>query len=343
MKNLITIPTLLAAIIMLAGLSQAAPPTLERTTYHGAAAFRLTDGKTEAVIVPEFSGRIMRYGEVGGRNWLWNSVPKKPDGKWTNLGGDKCFVGPHTDWNLFSTKGIWPPPFPTWDGAPHEAVELSGARLRTTSPVWDGFEVRIIREFSFDESGALVISQRLEKSGDTPVYISAWTVSQATPPDAVFIPLNPPSAYAGGFYTWKPLPADALVKKLSPTLLRLNPTSGKSYKIGSDSTVPSIAAVVGRSIWLQQSELQTGNYPDGADGAGFPIEYYNHGAAGADQYVELELLSPRRALKKGESITHTVLWSLHTLKAENFSSSAGQTEIEDLLFSKPKPPPHRQQ
>lgn len=340
MKRFITIPTVLATITALAGFSQAAPPTLERTIYHGAAAFRLSDGKTEAVIVPEFSGRIMRYGAVGGHNWLWNSGPKKPGGKWTNLGGDKCFIGPHFDWNLFSTKSLWPPPFPAWDGAPHEVAELSGARLRTISPVWDGFEVRIIREFSFDETGALVISQRLEKSGDTPVFISAWTVSQAAPPDAVFIPLNPKSAYAGGFYPWKPLPAEALVEKVSPTLLRLNPTSGTGYKIGSDSSVPSIAAVVDRTVWLQRAEFQAGNYPDGADGAGFPIEYYNHNAAGAGQYIELELLSPRSALKKGESITHNIRWSLHTLKTGGLSEAAAHAEIEALLLSKPG---HRQQ
>ncbi len=326
--------SLLFLPLFIASALHAAPPTLEPVEYLGAPAFRLSDGRTEAVIVPQFSGRIMRYGAVGGRNWLWNSGPKSSDGKWTNLGGDKAFIGPHPAWKLFSGR-IWPPPFPSWDGAAHEAVAGPGARLRTSGPVRDGFGARVTREFSFDESGALVIEQRIEKHDDAPVFLSAWTVSQAGPPEAIFTPLNPASAYTRGFHAFGKLPPEASLERLSPTLLRVKPTSGKSYKLGGDSPVSALAAVAERTVWVQRAELQPGAYPEGADGAGLPIEFYNHGAAGAGQYVELEMLSPQRALKKGESVALTVRWNLHALAAADSTSGAAQTEIEALLNAAP--------
>src|SRR4051812_45720093 len=53
--------------ILPAGVTQ-----ISRATYRGSEAIRLTDGRTEAIIVPSI-GRLMRYGLVGGENWLWNA------------------------------------------------------------------------------------------------------------------------------------------------------------------------------------------------------------------------------------------------------------------------------
>lgn len=310
--------------------ARACAATIERVEFRGQPAFRLSDGKTEAVVVPELSARIMRYGAVGGQNWLWNSAQPAPAREWTNAGGDKCFIGPHSMWKLFSAR-IWPPPFPSWDGGPHQAEELSGARLRTTGPVWEGFGARIVREFSMNEAGELVIEQRIEKTTDSPVFAALWTVSQAVPPDAIFIPLNPASAYARGFHPFGKLPVTADVHRVSPALLCVKPTTGKSYKLGADASVAALAAVAEGTAWVQRAAMQPGEYPEGAEGAGFPVEFYNHGDGGAAQYVELELLSPLRPLKRGDDMTLSVRWSLHELAAKDAASTPAHAEIEALL------------
>jgi hypothetical protein len=46
--------------------------TITRTVYEGRAAFRLSDGRTEAIVVPQI-WRVMRYAFVGGANFLGNS------------------------------------------------------------------------------------------------------------------------------------------------------------------------------------------------------------------------------------------------------------------------------
>lgn len=307
--------------------AQAAP--VESATYNGLTAFRLSDGKTEAVIVPSLSGRVMRFGAVGGANWLWNAPPEKLAGDgYKNWGGDKTFVGPHSSWKAFADN-IWPPD-PTWDGATHRAETLPNGHLQTTGNVWRGFGVRVVRDFSFAENGDFVVSQRLEKTAGEPRVLAIWQVAQIAPPDAVFLPLNPRSAYAHGFHPFGTLPTDANVQVVSPNLLKIAPTTGSGYKLGADSPVAAIAAVRNGVALVLRAARPDGDYADGAEGAGFPVEFYNHGEGGAGQYVELELLSPLRRFVRGGAWTHTVRWSLHLLSSRD-NSSEYQQEIARLL------------
>ncbi|HVF11381.1 MAG TPA: hypothetical protein VNA16_11285, partial [Abditibacteriaceae bacterium] len=66
-------------------------PAIARITYNGWDAFRLTDGRAEAVVVPTI-GRVMHYGLIGGQNFLWHSSRKTfNDKEWKNWGGDKTW------------------------------------------------------------------------------------------------------------------------------------------------------------------------------------------------------------------------------------------------------------
>ncbi len=321
----------LLSLIALACASRAAD--IVAADWHGRPAFRISDGKTEAVIVPELAGRIMRYGTVGGRNWIWNAENQTRQDAWTNVGGDKTFIGPHPEWKRFAEK-IWPPPFPTWDTKPHTAELLAGNRLRTGGPVWEKFGARVVREFSFAATGELIIEQTLEKVEADEAPVAVWTVTQITPPDAVFIPLGPLPAQARGFH---PLggPLDgAVIERVPPALLRVQPTPRHSYKIGTDSPAAAIAAVKGGVAFVQRA--MDPPVPPREDASSFPVEFYNHGAGGAEQYVELELLSARRALHPGEKLTQTVRWSLHELPA-----GEAQFAVMERLLRRDKPPEPR--
>lgn len=305
----------LIAIFLSSTMTKSPAALVEKTTYNGVDAYRLQSGQTEAVVVPAFSGRVMRFGEVGGANWLWNAAPEKLSGDgFKNYGGDKTFAGPHALWGTFAGN-IWPPE-PSWDGGVHQATVLPNGHLRTTGTLWRGFGVRVIREFSF-ENDEFVVSQTLEKVEGEPRVLSIWQVAQVAPPDAVFLPLNTQSSYQNNFYAFGVLNENARVQNVSASLLKITPAAGASYKLGADSPVSAIAAVKGRSLLLLRSARPEGQYPDGADGAGFPVEFYNHGEDGAGRYVELELLSPMRRFVKGARWTHTIRWSLHNLPNED--------------------------
>ncbi len=248
-----------------------------------------------------------------------------------NWGGDKLFIGPHERWLDFAPSK-WPPRA-DWDGPAHLA-EAGNARLVTSSPLWPGFGVRLQRTFSFGENGDFIIENTLEKLEGEPVQIAAWPVTQCATPDAVFLPLSENSPYKNNFFWFGKPKAQADVKALSPRLLQIRSAPGAAYKIGADAPIPAIAAVKNGLAFLQRAERQPGQYPDGAEGAGLPVEFYNHSDTGSAHYVELELLSPLKRLKIGDKISFEVRWSLHLLPSPTIGAGTLDS-LQQLLKNGP--------
>jgi hypothetical protein len=300
----------LPALLALA-LPAQAEPTLARTQWRGFDAYMLSDGRSEATVVPALGGRVMSYGRKGGLNFIWNGAPgnERVDNAqfW---GGDKTFIGPHTFWGFY--RPTWPPPLP--DRTAHTAEVLDGARLRTTSPAWEPHGTKIVREYSWD-AGTLVIAHTLTPAPGSHALGAVWTVAQIIPTDAVYVPLNPQSPYRDGVYWFgwsKQHGAEAGAKVLSPTLLELHPITGTLYKFGAHPARPALVAVKDGLAFLQTDDPQEGQYPEGADGAGLSLEVYHHDAPGPGEYIELEHMSPLRRLDAGATLT--THWSLHDVK-----------------------------
>lgn len=307
-------------------------PVITQTTYAGRGAYRLTDGKSEAIVVPSL-GRVMRWGQVGGPNLLWNagSVSSKA-GEWKNYGGDKTWLSPQSFWKVMHGSDNWPPD-PAFDGTPQRAQVLSGGQLKLVSSTSPRLGIHLERVMGFNSKGEFVIEQTAVKTAGSPSRVGLWSISQSQAPDAVFIPTSPASPYKNGFYYLSSLAgAPAQAAKTEGSVFRVSPRplAGGSAKFGVDAPVSSLVAVKGGLAWLQQSAKPAGQYPDGADGAGFPVEVYVNGDPNA-YYVELELLGPLVNLFKGAKMTHTVRWSLHDLPSKNLDDPATRTAIEALL------------
>lgn len=318
---------------------------LTRTTYRSYAAFRLSDGRTEAIIVPALS-RVMAYRFVGGQNVLWNNPDNnaapganaKP-GVWHNLGGDKNWFAPQTWWP--ATSGTNWPPDKAWDNAPFGAEVLAGARLRTTSPVAQRAGVRIIREYAINASGELEIQQTAEKLSGAPLMLSIWNISQ-TQPDAVYLPLNPQSVYKNNFLWFNVQPkTGADIQAVTPTLLRFRPiamtkdTPPGGYKIGVDSRVVAFVAVKGDVAFVAKSHFDLGAYPDGPENAGFPVELYDSAEPNAAKhYIELEMLTPLRLMTSGSRWQNTLRWNLKKLKSNASNAPQTHAEIAQMIYAK---------
>jgi hypothetical protein len=304
-------------------------PLLERTKYLGFAAYRLSNGHSEAVVVPAL-GRIMRYGLVGGQNLLWNAVPAPAKaGEWRNWGGDKSWPAPQNRWPL-SIGHDWPP-HPSWDGNAYQAEVLPGGRLRIRSGVWPRFGCRVIRDFSFSPHGDFEVTQTYEKVSGPPVELAIWSITQLATPEAIFIPANAESTYKNGFHwlTKSAKPTD--VTLVRPDLLRIRPSGADTNKIGVDATSASIVTVTRGLAFQQKAAKPQGNYPDGAQGSGFPTEVFDIGGTGKGHYMETELLSPLRLFYVGSSWTHTVRWSLHPLMNKSVDSAALMADVASLF------------
>lgn len=337
------VKVLLAGVVLCSGVAQAQAPsaapavrvaggqTMQKMKFDGHDAWRLSDGQSEAIIVPSM-GRVMRFGRVGGLNWLWNAPPGQYRlNNWSNYGGDKTWPAPQSQWEGMSGGKGWPPPS-AWDGAPHVAGTKNG-KLWMVSPVQKGLGARIIRQFWFEPNGDFVIEQAAEKTQGDPTYFSLWSVIQIIPPEAMFLPLNPNSPYKNNFaWIYKPK-VDVNVQIATPGLLRVLPSVGtdaNNFKIGTDAAMPAAVAVRDGWAFVARSNKPGGEYPDGMLGAGFPIELWNMGPKDV-HYNELELLSPLRLYKKGSRWKHTIRWSVHQLPAKDINSPLMAAAIEKII------------
>ena len=321
---------LVAAFAPVATTNAADPPSAKRVKWRDLDAIALSDGRTEAIVVPKLGGRLMHYSLIGGLNWIWNgeegSEKREPPLLW---GGDKTYIGPHSMWRFTQAKG-WPPP--AADFTPHEAelpIAPTGLLLRTTSPEWHGYGARVIREYSFVD-GELVITHKVTKVPGSAALMAAWTVTQTIPDATLFVPLNPKSTSKDNVFWFGFGAARERVGTsfLSLNLLRLQPITGAGFKLGAHPAKPALAAVKGALAFLQKADPQEGQYPEGADGAGLSVEVYHHDLPPPNQYTELELLSPLRRADEGASLV--TRWSIHPLQGQDERAS-----VERLLELEP--------
>ena len=341
----------LAAVILWSGTAHAAEKTtatrgaivptkatsiarIEKTLFDGRVAWKISDGQSEAVIVPEW-GRVMSFRRIGAPNWLWQAPPKNYGaGEWKNFGGDKSWPAPQSQWVAINGRG-WPPP-PEWDGMAHKAGVKNG-KLWMVSRVAHGFGMRVVRQFWFDANGDFVIEQAAEKISGAPLFSSLWSVTQIVPPEAIFLPTNPNSAYKNNFH-WiaKPKIEIGATSNVSPTLLRVIPSAGNddnNFKIGTDAPISAAVAVEAGWAFVVRSARPDGEYPDGAEKAGFPVELWNMGPRDI-HYNELELLSPLRLYKTGTRWRHTIRWSIHQLPTRDINAPEMPIAIEQILNAK---------
>lgn len=302
---------------------------ITNVTYFGRPAFRLTNGLCEAIVVPSL-GRVMSYGKVKGPNLLWNSPTSKGlDWGWKNFGGDKTWLSPQSDWAVTGGKQ-WPPDL-AFDGTAHQAEVVTGGKLKLVSGTSKTSGIRIERVLGFNDAGEFEIQQSAFKTAGTPVRVGLWSVSQAVPAQAVFIPTSPNSPYKNGFFRFDATTKDKHPASVTNGVLRIDPKSiGGGQKFGADAPIAALASVRDGVAWVQKAAKPAGHYPDGVEKHGFPVEVYVNGDPKA-YYVELEMLGPLVNLTKGQKMTHTVRWSLHDLPSRDLADPATQNAISSLL------------
>ena len=305
---------------------------IAKTTYRNRPAYKLTNGAVDAIVVPEI-GRVMSFGKTGGPNLLWNAEPSTiAKTGWKNYGGDKTWLSPQSNWKLFHGNDGWPPE-PALDGEPLKADVLSGGKLRLTSGI-SKTGIRLIRTMYFDDNGEFVVEQTARKEAGAPLKAGIWSITQVVPGQAVFFPVNSDTQYKDGFFRFSNNQSQTATR-VKPNLIRVDPKSGPGgAKMGFDTKISALASVKDGVALVQKSARPDGQYPDGADEAGFPTELYINGDP-KNYYQELEILGPLQNYYVGTSNTHTVRWSLHDLPSTDADSPEVLAAIEKLLLTTP--------
>ena len=147
----------------------------------------------------------------------------------------------------------------------------------------------------------------------------------------MFLIANPDSPYADKHLMLEGKQTSQFLAFPRPNLMQITPqNSGGGWKLGADSPVAGIVSVRDGVAFLQKASKPAGEYPDGAQGAGFPVEMYINGDNKVF-YLETELLGPLKEFRVGTAWTHTVRWSLHTLPSPNPSAPEVAEAVEKLL------------
>ena len=279
-------------------------------------AWRLRNAQCEMVIVPQV-GRVMSFARIGGKSVLWNNAAiqgqtvLKDDHEWHNFGGDKVWPTQQDWWEWYTDRKGWPPPYFS-DAAPQTAEPIEGG-VRMTSPKSPEFGTRTIREFVMDADKPLVyVRQWFKKEDGRPVTMSLWTVTQVRKPDYAILPAGPLTDGRPYKMLGEIVPSRL---KLSAGCVAIRNDEQKPQKIGTalDAANQSdwVAGVFGDELFIESRRVGTPdpNYPDG----NCQGEIYTAPARDGS-YVELELLSPLRDLKPGETLRDDAVWQIIRLK-----------------------------
>jgi hypothetical protein len=282
---------------------------------------QIENAETVLIVVPAI-GRIMHYQIKNHKNVLWQDrlldgqlIPEEgtsyDDGppKWFNFGGDKVWPTEQSEFPKINGFA-WPPDY-YFDGSRHQ-FEILPDGVRMTSPVSRFCGARVIRTIRLDAAGSGVrIEQSLEKvslvhSKDVePIEFTIWSVTQVQNPKRILVPINPKSQFAAGYYTFPNRYKVSDNFSTGDGVGSFIPSRKFPQKIGVDSG-NWLAAVWDDQVFAQFFKMDDkGRYPDG----GLPVEVYT-----SPRYTELELLSPLKSLKPGESIHYSIRWELKSIE-----------------------------
>ena len=304
------------AILSAVGCSTA-PRGVSNVTFRGfEGCYRVTNGGTEIVAVPQSGGRLLSYA-LNGKNILYRNPKQDYDklqpGKRIDPDGGRLDIGPetHPEHKIPSRpvlwRGEWQP-------------DTCGPRaLRLTSQKCPATGVQITRVFALSpDSSHLVVRQTMTNVSDKTTHWCFWSRTLAKGGGICMVPVNPKSKFPKGYarYIWG---KDRRIEAETPDepririvgdLVTLEAVGKESLKIGMDSSAQWMAYACDGQLFVKRFRY----FPGGVynDALGWSVAVYLN-----DRMCELEPLSPQAVLKPGESYTFDEEWWLFDYPAAN--------------------------
>src|SRR5439155_1046775 len=343
---LISIPTLLFGVRF--GLAQQASKhqaRIEKTEYRGWKAYKLTNGIISLFVAPEIGGRAIQL-QLGDQEFFF--VNKDLAGKvlpesqnnlkagWANYGGDKVWPAPEG----WMSDDEWPSiPYFILDGSRFESEVVKESpgevAVRVTSPLDPRTGVQFVRTYHvFAGTTRVKVEQVMRNISRREIRWGIWHLIQNDGADAsdpskpnpelyMYVPINPRSQYARGFYNpYGDARHPSYEVAEDGRMLRIHYLY-RVGKVAADSTAGWFAVVNGqKNIGFVESfqSFPDQEYPDGAS-----VESWNDGPGTISRgpwdqtlpddpkrtpyFLESEVLSPYARLEPGEEYEFTVNWS----------------------------------
>lgn len=231
--------------------------------------------------------------ELDGR--LHNAAANR---EWLNLGGDKSWPAPQSEWPLHQGRE-WPPPL-GFDATPADATEcLDGIEM--TWPADSDYGIQMARRVELDAAEPTMrITTEYRKTSGEAVRVAPWSITQLRDPERIYMPLPENPTHPGGYV--RLLPTEPADLRVEGRLLSLKRHPSEWVKIGADGA--RMLWVGARTSVLIETETAGSEFPDG----GCRTEVYTNN--GPLAYVEFECLGPLRTMRPGDRATLVTKYSL---------------------------------
>lgn len=318
----VTLPFLL----LFTGHIMSAQVKIEKTAWQGwANCYRITNGEVELIVTSDIGPRVMRYGFVGGQNFLWEekaNLGKSGEPKWVARGGHRIWVGPE------DVNYTYPP-----DNSPIR-VEIKGSILVATQPVEKetGIEKQI--EIRLDATGpGVTMVHRLKNTGVMPLEFAAWALSMMAPGGSGVTGFPPRGTHPEMLAPTNPLVmwaftdfSDARWKFLRKYLiLRQDPANASPQKTGLFNPLTWGAYFLGDEVFIKQYEPgPIAKHPD------YGTSYQTFTNA---DFLEIETMGPMTKVPGGGVLEHVERWSCYR-KAK--PAAWTDAELDKVLLGKIK-------
>ena len=280
-------------------------------------ALNLHNDDLTVVLVPE-TGRIAFIGVDPSANLL--RVDSALEGKtaladapdfWFNFGGDWLWPTAQNRWADFQ-ESDWPPSR-LLDGRSWEArgwKSADGSQCgQLTQTYGEPLHVTVTRFVKVPKEGtSFEVRQKIQRTANSSVPVTLWTISQIAGAEYVVIPTDEDSSFDGGLASLRfEMPGKEFLHRCDGTALYHVLEKGE-HKLGSDSARSWVAAVRGDTLIVEQTtpHEEDSTYPEG----GCTVQVYANAGLG---YAEIETMSPEKVLAPDEAMENILRVTCYTI------------------------------
>ncbi|MGA2630560.1 MAG: DUF4380 domain-containing protein [Terriglobia bacterium] len=338
-------PTFRPSRFAMAAPASSFPARVEKTQYKGWNVYRLTNGLVTLDVAPDIGGRAIQLRLADQEYFFVNPdlagkvlPPEQNNLKsgWANYGGDKVWPGPEG----WSNDDQWPSiPYYILDGSKFDSEITSNnsgeVAVKVTSPKDPRSGVQFVRTYHvYANTTRVLVEQVMRNISKRQIRWGVWHLIQNDAADAndpskpnpdlyMYVPLNPKSQYAAGYYVMfgdVRHPSYQVVD--NGRMLKIHYLY-RVGKIAADSSAGWFAVVNGqKNIGLIENfkYFPGMEYPDGGS-----VESWNDGPGiisrgPYDQilpddpkktpyFFESEGMSPYATLEPGDEYSYPISWS----------------------------------
>lgn len=282
---------------------------------------RLTDGRSELVVTTDVGPRVIRYGRVGGAN-VFHEYPDQQGlqgGKsWRIYGGHRLWIAPESKPLSYAPDNS--PVEWTWKGDVLTLLQ----KPDSPSGLQKSMAIRLVR-------GSVRVEHTLTNRSRKTWTVAPWALSVMAPGGTAILPQEPYGSHQKNLLPARPLVLWKYTKMNDARftwgeryiLMRQDRQATSPQKIGIRSSLGWILYALPFGTFIKRHEFDPAAvYPD----MGCNAEVFTN----ADM-LETESLGPLTAIKPGARVVHVEHWGLSDHVITDFSESALDAAVPELL------------